>query len=66
MPQVCDKRGMQKGRKAKKQGFISVGGLSPKLIEAIKTEAEKNQRSVAGEVRALLIRALAQHAEAAQ
>lgn len=66
MPQSCDKWGMTKTRKAKKQGFISVGGLPIELLQAIKTEAKKNQRSVAGEVRALLIEALAANAEAAK
>lgn len=61
MPRLWDTWGMTKSKKAKKQGFISVGGLPQGMLSAIREDAKRNQRSVAGEVRALLIEALAAH-----
>jgi hypothetical protein len=45
-------------KKTKKQATIGVSGLSPEMIEALRERAQRNNRSISGELRSIIATAL--------
>lgn len=49
----------KKARKSAKPAIIGISGVPAEIVDALKSAARANNRSVSGQVRAMLIEALA-------